>query len=135
MSRIGRITEHSVNHDRLLTEMAGRIIQNETSRGIGIYPMGEARGLYKRALGFADSAREWKDPPHGDHKTVYIWDRPLKPTKFFAVSQPYGLDTRQLREIVDYCESREIEVSITGESWWFPGWTIEVAYYRKEMFD
>jgi len=65
--------------------------------------------------------------PLFDHTSLYI--KGGKPHTL--VTQPYGLDNRDLAALLAMCEKYGLEISITGYSWHFPGKTLCVEITRK----
>jgi hypothetical protein len=69
----------------------------------------------------------WDKVPVQDHSSD--WKKDGKP--YCVVSQPYPpLSTEDLKAILDFCGD-DLEVSISTDSWWFPGRTLRIVYYRK----
>ncbi len=70
-----------------------------------------------------------KIPPATDHGTLF--GKEGVPALF--VSQPYVLKHAQLLQIMDFCETNNLQVEINPSlSWWFAGKTMAVIFKPKE---
>lgn len=66
--------------------------------------------------------------PVDDHRS--LWNREGKPWAY--VSQPYVLNTADLREIVKRCDENKLHAQVRADaSWHFPGKTVAVILTRK----
>jgi|GEM_PF-5559304 len=61
-----------------------------------------------------------------DHVEVFSKDRQT----FSIVGHPYDLHLDDLQEIVALCTAWNLDVHISGASWYYPGWTSKVEIYR-----
>ena len=63
-----------------------------------------------------------------DHSS--LWNRERKPWAY--ISQPYHLDTHDLREIVARCDHGLTAIVRADVSWYFPGGTLAVIWTRQD---
>lgn len=69
------------------------------------------------------------NPPFADHLSLWLKDR--KPHIF--VSQPYGqLDADDMKKLMNHAEEHDLDVSVSGSSWWYPGSTILIMWRVRE---
>ncbi len=66
-------------------------------------------------------------PSFSDHTSLWLKDG--KPHVW--VTQPYDLNNEDIRELAGM--AREYEITISGASWHFPGWTVMVALEKKKQ--
>jgi len=68
------------------------------------------------------------EPPGADHSVLLLRDR--RPYAF--VTEPYSLDDKTLRQMLDYADNHDLQLSITGFSPHFPGRTVLVMMRKRE---
>jgi hypothetical protein len=87
------------------------------------------RLLGKRCSGLGD---EPCYPPNSDH--LSMWNRNGRP--YCLVSQPYGLNHKQIQEIMHYCQTKGLTVDIdTWPAWHFPGVVLHVLIRRAHELE
>ncbi len=69
--------------------------------------------------------------PGADHDG--LWLRNGKPWAW--TTQPYDLDQRSLRAMLDFCDAHDLEMTVSGGSWHFLGRTVLVVISRREDRD
>lgn len=55
--------------------------------------------------------------------------------KNIAVFAPYAVDGSELCELLLACQQRDLEVFITGKTYYYPGATFTICIYREEDAD
>ena len=77
----------------------------------------KAREILKTAPGFL-SGGWWLDHVDFDGDTL--------------ISEPYNLGVPALKSLIAFCEQHNLELTISGASWWYPGNTLRIELKRKE---
>lgn len=67
-------------------------------------------------------------PPGHDHPSSYV----TKSGERVLVFEPYGLGHNTLKALLAWCEARQLECSVSGQSSWFPGRTVLVEITKRE---
>lgn len=117
---------------RAFAEAAWRRIESEV---MGAYKRkGQAHVCVHRLLGRKRCPDSYDHPcdspniPGQDHLSEWVMDR--KTAKI--VMQPYNLSYENMKELVEYCESRGLRADVFAESWHFSGKTIRVDITLNE---
>lgn len=62
-----------------------------------------------------------------DHPSKMVYDR-----EELIIFEPYTLETDQLKELIAFCEEKNFDIRIDGESPHFPGKTVRVILADKK---
>lgn len=94
------------------------------------YGRDAAKFLGIKYNGFIGTAVEEGWPPHTDHPAMVFKNK----QPYCFISQPYGLYTKQIQDILVYCKIRKLQVDINAFSVHYPGMTLMVRYWRDNAY-
>ncbi len=80
----------------------------------------EARKIFRETRGDM-KAHGWLDHPDFDGDTF--------------ISEPYTLGIPTLKNLIQFCEKNNLELTISGRSWWNPGDTLRIELEKKKKID